>query len=158
MANSTLKSLSLASCMGFTRSSSSSSDEESPGVRNFRFISDVARGGSFQPLICILAEATRSSKASICSRRRMSPRNDVSLDHEPSTSGKAAPPMSLTSSEFRNSLSSKSLGFPYNKKKKDGRYNSVKMSRTKWCQKFEAIRETRSHDHKTHSCKNKNKK
>lgn len=32
------------------------------------------------------------------------------------------------------------------------------MLRTKWCQKFEAIRETRSHDHKTHSCKNKKKK
>lgn len=48
----------------------------------------------------------------------MSPRNDVSLDHEPSTSGKAAPPMSLTSSEFRNSLSSKSLGFPCNNNKK----------------------------------------
>ena len=58
-----------------------SSSWSSPAVRNFRFISLVARGGNFQHLTCMLDEATRSSS-----------------DKDPFSSGRAAPPNNSTSS------------------------------------------------------------
>ena len=130
MASSMASSRSLANSIGLTRSSSSSTASQT--LRNTKFISVVARAGNFQPwlkhcnyhplelkcqnfiwltLTCMLAEATRSSRASICSKTSRSPRRAVSRDQASSSSGMGAPPGIRTPILF-TSFNNKSFGLP----------------------------------------------